>query len=93
MKNEFEIKKFLAVISQPVRLKIIKGLKKSCCAGQVWQCLNLPQNLISHHLKVLKNAKLVKSTRQGKMIIYCLDKKVLSKKLKILNKYLNNDKF
>lgn len=91
-KSDYENLKFLSTICAPSRLEIILSLKKSCCVGQLWQNLNLSQNLTSHHLKVLKKEKLVNSRRQGKKIIYCLDKKVLEKKLKKLEKALLKNK-
>ncbi len=91
-KSDNENLKFLSTICAPARLEIILSLKESCCVGQLWQNLNLSQNLTSHHLKVLKKEKLVNSKRQGKKIIYCLDKKVLEKKLKKLEKALLKNK-
>lgn len=79
---------FLSAIVVPARMEIILQLKKSCCVGQLWQNLNLSQNLTSHHLKILKKENLVKSKREGKKIIYCLDKKTLEKKFKKLEKTL-----
>ena len=34
--------------------------------------VGLPQGLVSHHLRQLKNASLVSSRRQGKLVMYQL---------------------
>ncbi len=38
---------------------------------------NMTQPTISHHLKILKHSRLVRSRKEGKMIYYAIDKKVL----------------
>jgi len=82
--------KFLKIISEKNRLKILCLLKESeKCVCDIWQYLNLPQNLVSHHLKVLKDFGLVSSKRQGLKIVYSINKKVTEKFLKLLNNYLN----
>lgn len=41
--------------------------------GDIAQLLNLSQSAVSHQLKLLKDAKLVKFRREGKIIFYALD--------------------
>ena len=43
------------------------------CVCDIAEILNMTQSAISHQLKILKNAKLVKNRRDGKQIIYELD--------------------
>jgi len=57
---------FLKVISEENRLKILCILRKQeKCVCEIWQFLDLPQNLISHHLKVLKDSGLIDSRKEG----------------------------
>ncbi|MGQ9848187.1 MAG: ArsR/SmtB family transcription factor [Bacteroidales bacterium] len=68
---------FLKVISEENRLKILCLLKNSeKCVWDIWQYLGLVQNLVSHHLKVLKDFGLVSSKQEGLKVIYSLNKKV-----------------
>jgi len=82
---------FLKIINDKNRLRIICLLIKEGekCVCDIWRFFNLPQNLVSHHLKVLKDFKLVSSKRRGLKIIYSVNKKVVQKFLKLLNSYLN----
>ena len=81
---------FLRIISEDNRLKILcflKGGEKCVC--EVWQFLDSPQNLISHHLKVLKDFKLLISRKEGLYVYYSLNDKELSKYKEIINKVLS----
>ncbi|MCK4744496.1 winged helix-turn-helix transcriptional regulator [Candidatus Parcubacteria bacterium] len=80
---------FLKIISEENRLKILCILQDSeKCVCEIWQYLKLPQNLISHHLKVLKDFDLILSRKESLKIFYKIDKKILSKHAKLLNKFL-----
>ncbi|HKK54312.1 MAG TPA: metalloregulator ArsR/SmtB family transcription factor [Patescibacteria group bacterium] len=84
-----EVVSFLKAISEENRLKILCVLQKSeLCVCDIWQYLSLPQNLVSHHLKVLKDFNLVESRREGTKIIYSLNPKVTKKYIKLLSNYI-----
>ena len=55
--------------------------------------LKLPQNLISHHLKVLKDSNLITLRKEGLKVFYKINKNSIKKYLKILNKFLAKDIF
>lgn len=66
-----EYSKKLKVIGHPVRLKILVLIEgKSSCVGELWQCLNTSQPVISQHLAILKDAGIVSSTVEGNKRIY-----------------------
>lgn len=83
-----ELETFLKMISEPTRLNILKLLKTNTCVGDIWHCLDLPQNLVSHHLKVLKEAGLINSEKCGLKVMYCLDGEALKRNLSKFNNYL-----
>ncbi len=61
------------VFGDPTRLKIISALFASeMCVCDLACALNMTQSSISHQLKTFKDAKLVKSRREGKVIYYSL---------------------
>lgn len=67
----------LATISQANRLQIICLLatKWELCVCKITELLSLKQNLISHHLNVLKDIWLLITRREGKNVFYMLEKK------------------
>jgi ArsR family transcriptional regulator, lead/cadmium/zinc/bismuth-responsive transcriptional repressor len=61
------------VISDPTRIKIIYALeKRELCVSDISVILNMTQSSISHQLKTLKNAMIVKSRKDGKVVFYSL---------------------
>ena len=76
---------FLKVISEENRLKILCILRKrEMCVCEIWENLDLPQNLVSHHLKVLKDFGLIKSRKESTKVIYALDHKNYNEFKKLL---------
>ncbi|MBG9983117.1 winged helix-turn-helix transcriptional regulator [Aerococcaceae bacterium DSM 111020] len=68
------ISKLFKVISDPTRLSILFLLKeKELSVGNIVDALGKEQSAISHHLKTLKDFRLVRSKREGKSMIYTLD--------------------
>ena len=55
------------------RVKILYALLESeLCVYDISKLLNMGQSAISHHLRILKQSKLVKSRREGKNMLYSL---------------------
>jgi len=92
LKNSLEqTAEFLKVIAEPNRLKILCILRKQeMCVCDIWQYLDLPQNLVSHHLKILKDFKLVKFRKEGTKVIYSINPQTMSKYYSLLSHYINN---
>lgn len=74
-------------LGHPARIKIIKQLlrEKGCVCGRIVQLQPLAQSTVSQHLKVLKDAGLVKGEITGKMTCYCVNKPVLVRTLETLS--------
>jgi len=94
-KNKKSIKEFkkvvafFKIITEENRLNILCLLREGeKCVCDIWQCLKLPQNLVSHHLKTLKDFGLISSEKRGLKVFYKLNQKVVKKYLKELNKLL-----
>jgi ArsR family transcriptional regulator len=54
-------------------LDIIKNHKEIHANGIV-EKVNLSQPTVSHHLKILSDASIIKATRVGKEVVYSIDK-------------------
>jgi DNA-binding transcriptional ArsR family regulator len=50
--------------------------------------LDLPQNLISHHLKVLKNYGLIDSRKEGTKVFYFLNQRNIKKFTSLLSHFI-----
>lgn len=82
---------FLKIIAEENRLKILCILhKQEMCVCEIWQYLDLPQNLVSHHLKVLKDFNLVESRKESTKVIYSINQKTINKYSSLLSHYITN---
>jgi len=89
LKEAVQTVELLKIIADENRLKILCALKTGeRCVCDIWRDLNILQNLASHHLKVLKDAGLIDSRKDGLKMIYRIDKKALSKFNSLLNNFL-----
>lgn len=80
---------YLKVISEEKRLKILCMLKEGeKCVCDIYKFLGVSQNLVSHHLKTLKDFELVSSRKEGLKVYYTLNKKNLNYYTKLLNNFL-----
>lgn len=65
---------FLKALGEDVRLKIVEMLiPGELCVCEFMEELGLSQPAVSHHMKILKQAGLVRDRREGKWIHYSLD--------------------
>mgnify|MGYP003183111149 CR=1 FL=1 len=70
----YDLAEFFKVFGDSTRIKIICALFESeMCVCDLAALLNVSQSAISHQLKTLKSARLVKYRRDGKVIYYSLD--------------------
>jgi ArsR family transcriptional regulator len=80
----------LKAIADETRLKIILLLsRQEMAVCEFINALKLSQPAVSHHLKILKQAGLVKDNREGKWIFYTID----HQKFKDLGNDLENKLF
>jgi ArsR family transcriptional regulator len=70
----FDLAELFKVFGDSTRIKILYVLLESeMCVCDIAQLLGMNQSAISHQLRVLKQARLVKSRREGKTVFYSLD--------------------
>ena len=69
-----ETANLLKVFGDPTRIKIICALMKAeMCVCDLSSLLDVSRTAVSHQLKTLKQTRLVKYRRDGKVIYYSLD--------------------
>jgi DNA-binding transcriptional ArsR family regulator len=70
----YNLAELFKVFGDPTRVRILWALDESeMCVCDIANLLNMTQSAISHQLRVLKRAALVKSRRDGKVVYYSLD--------------------
>ena len=87
-----KVTEFVKIINETNRLKILCFLREGeQCVCDIWKTLGIPQNLASHHLKVLKDFGLIDSRQnkeEGRKIIYSSNKEAIKKYAESLNNFL-----
>lgn len=69
----YDLAELFKVFGDSTRIKILYALLESeMCVCDIAELLNMTQSAISHQLRVLKQARLVKFRREGKSVIYSL---------------------
>ncbi|MDD3894450.1 MAG: metalloregulator ArsR/SmtB family transcription factor [Syntrophomonadaceae bacterium] len=70
----YDLAELFKVFGDTTRIKILWALDAAeMCVCDIAFLLNMTQSAISHQLRVLKQAKLVKNRREGKIVFYSLD--------------------
>ena len=68
----------LRALADPTRREILNLMKKGrLSAGEIAECFPVTPASVSRHLSVLKDADLIRDTREGKFIFYELNATVL----------------
>ncbi len=65
---------FYKMFGDPTRLKILGALLQGeMCVGTITEVLEMTQSSVSHQLRVLKRARLIKSRKEGKWVYYSIN--------------------
>lgn len=69
----YDVAELFKVFGDSTRVRIICALfEREMCVCDIAEVLNMTQSAISHQLRVLKQARLVKYRREGKTVYYSL---------------------
>ncbi|MBF1045570.1 MAG: helix-turn-helix domain-containing protein [Peptostreptococcus sp.] len=76
----YDLVELFKVFGDVTRVKIIYALLESeMCVCDIASLLDMTQSAISHQLRVLKKARLVKFRKEGKTVFYSLDDQHIDK--------------
>ncbi|MBL8680430.1 MAG: winged helix-turn-helix transcriptional regulator [Myxococcales bacterium] len=80
-----ELAALAKAIGHPVRVKIVRILLRTngCICGDLVGELPVAQSTVSQHLKVLKEAGLIRGEVDGPRVCYCIEPRAL-KRLRVL---------
>lgn len=93
--HQYQIAELAKALAHPARVAIIEYLQKSeaCYCGNIVDELPLAQATVSQHLKVLKQASLIKGNIEGNAICYCINEEGFDKLkgyIETLSQEINN---
>ena len=75
------------------RTKIISALsKEELCVCDIAALLNATKSAISHQLRILRNMRLVKYRKEGKMVFYSLDDEHITNLVGECLRHVNEDR-
>lgn len=75
-----EILALLKALGNPIRLDILHFLVAGeQCVCNIFDHLDLPQNLVSHHLGILRKNNLITARKDGKWVHYSINHKIFSR--------------
>ncbi len=74
-----ELAQLSKALGHPARVQIVRLLsrRESCICGEIAGEFSLAQSTISQHLKILKEAGLIRGEVDGPRTCYCLDPRAL----------------
>jgi ArsR family transcriptional regulator len=70
----------IKALAHPARLAIVRALMRidGCCCGDIVRNLPLAQSTVSQHLKILREAGIIRGEISGPRTCYCLDRAALA---------------
>ncbi len=90
--NLYDLAEFFKVFGDTTRIKILWALSESeMCVCDIASLLNISQSAISHQLRFLKNSKVVKFRKSGKVSYYSLDDSHVKQILEFGLTHINED--
>ena len=73
IRDRYDLTELFRIFGDSTRIRILYVLfEAEMCVCDIAALLGMTQSAISHQLKALKNARLVKSRRDGKTVFYSL---------------------
>ena len=79
----YDLAEFFKVFADSTRMKIIYALMENeLCVCDIANIVGTTQSAISHQLRILKQSKLVKYKKEGKVVYYSLDDSHIAEILK-----------
>lgn len=86
-KQKDNLLKILKALGEDARLNIVLLLASGeKCVCEIFAGLKLPQNLVSHHLGILRQSNLILNRKEGKWVHYSLNRKNIEELQKLLTK-------
>ena len=87
-----EVSDFFKALSDSSRLKIIAALiSRELCVCDISEIAGQSQSAVSHQLRVLRAARIVKYRRDGKQVFYSIDDAHIAEIIRTTIRHLNEE--
>lgn len=89
-----EVAAIAKVLAHPARVAILQYIskQKDCICTDIADEVGLSQPTVSQHLKVIKDAGLLRGNAKGKSLCYCLDAQHLDKFYTVIEEFFKQTK-
>ena len=69
----YDLSDFFKLMGDSTRIQLLWALEENeMCVGDLTELLGMTKSAVSHQLKILRSAKLVKAEKRGKNVFYSL---------------------
>lgn len=90
----FELANLFKVLGDPTRDKILHSIEDNeLCVNDICIVVNMNKSAVSHQLRILRDAKLVKSRKVGKEVYYSFDDDHISTIFKYAIEHISEEKW
>ncbi len=88
-----DVSNLFKVLGDPTRSKILYTLEEAeLNVSEICECVDMNKSAVSHQLRILRDAKLVKSRKDGKEVYYSFDDEHISTIFKFGLEHINERK-
>lgn len=85
-----DISEIFNLLGDPSRMRILAALRiKELCVGDIAAIMEISQSGVSHQLRLLKKARVIKGRREGKNIYYSLDDDHIDKMIMVALEHIH----
>ena len=83
----------LRALTHPLRMQILEFIdqQNNINVNKIYNTLNLEQSITSQHLRILRNAGVVETKRDGKFIYYSIDYPKVGHAIEAIKAFLKED--
>ena len=88
-KLEYAVK-LTRALAHPLRMKILEFIDRNSAinVNNIYRSLQLEQSITSNHLKILRQANVVKAKKEGKKMIYSINYEIVARAVDSVNNFL-----
>ncbi|HKK75713.1 MAG TPA: metalloregulator ArsR/SmtB family transcription factor [Saprospiraceae bacterium] len=87
-----ESSELLRALTHPLRMQILEYIDSQdhINVNKIYNTLNLEQSITSQHLRILRNAGIVETKRDGKYIFYSINYDKVKSAMEAINTFLDD---